>query len=308
MHDGTLEKVLDWIPGMKNIRLKDMPTFIRIQSADNIMFQFLRSETRNCLKSSAIIFNTFHEFDREVLEAISDKLPNIYNIGPLSLLSRHIPESPLKSLSSSLWKEDSSCLRWLDKREPNSVVYVNYGSITTMTEENLIEFAWGLAKSKHYFLWIVRPDIVIGSSNSATLPNEFFEEIKDRGFLASWCPQKEVLAHSSVGVFLTHCGWNSIMETVCAGVPVICWPFFGDQQMNCRFACTTWEIGVEVDSDVKRDEVADLVKEMMEGKKGEKMRENAQEWRKKAVEAIDIRGSSYSDFHKLINEALHFGG
>ncbi|EXB29475.1 UDP-glycosyltransferase 85A2 [Morus notabilis] len=92
-------------------------------------------------------------------------------------------------------------------------------------------------------------------SDLATLSEEFFED-KDRGLLAKWC-------HPSVGVFLTHCGWNSTIEAVCAGAPVICWPFFADQQTNCRFACTTWGIGVEVNNDVKRDEVAALVKEMM---------------------------------------------
>lgn len=307
MHDGTLETPIDWIPGMKNIRLKDLPSFIRTQSSDDIMFNFLRSEAQNCLKSSAIIFNTFHEFEHEVLEAISTRFANIYSIGPLPLLSRDLPKSRLQSFSTSLWKEDLTCLQWLDKREPNSVVYVNYGSITTMTEENLREFAWGLAKSKHYFLWIVRPDVVSGS-DSTTLPKEFFEEIKDRGLLAKWCPQQEVLGHSSVAVFLTHCGWNSTLETICAGVPVICWPFFADQQPNCRFACTTWEIGVEVNSDAKRDEIAELVEEMMEGGKGREMREKAQEWKKKAVEATDPQGSSYNDFDKLIKESLHYCG
>ncbi|KAL5556083.1 hypothetical protein UlMin_038319 [Ulmus minor] len=303
MHDGTLETTIDWIPGMKDIRLKDLPSFIR--TPEHIIFDFVRTESKNCLKSSAIIFNTFDEFEHEVLEAISAMFPNIYNIGPLPLLSRHLPEGQIKSLSSSLWKEDSRCIEWLDKREPNSVVYVNYGSITTMTDQHFKEFAWGLARSKHSFLWIVRPDVVEGA-DSVALPEEFFDEIKDRGFLASWCPQQQVLEHPSVCVFLTHCGWNSIMETICAGVPVICWPFFADQQTNCHYACTTWEIGLEVNNDVKRDEVASLVHEMMEGDKGKKLREKALEWKKKAADATDIGGSSYNEFEKFIKEALHF--
>ncbi|KAL5556079.1 hypothetical protein UlMin_038315 [Ulmus minor] len=303
MHDGTLETTIDWIPGMKDIRLRDLPSFIR--TPEHIMFDFVRTESQNCLKSSAIIFNTFDEFDHEVLEAISAMFPNIYNIGPLPLLSRHLPEGQIKSLSSSLWKEDSRCIEWLDKREPNSVVYVNYGSVTTMTDQHFKEFAWGLAKSKHSFLWIVRPDVVEGVDSEA-LPEEYFEEIKDRGLLASWCPQQEVLEHPSVRVFLTHCGWNSIMETICAGVPVICWPFFGDQQTNCHYACTTWDIGLEANNDVKRDEVAALVHEMMEGDKGKKLREKALEWKKKAEEAADVGGSSYNSFDKLLKQSLHY--
>ena len=173
---------------MKNIRLKDLPNFIRITDTNETMFDFMGSEARNCLNSSAIIFNTFDEFEYEVLEAISAMFPRIYNIGPLPLLGRHVPDSQLKSLSSSLWKEDFKCLQWLDKREPKSVVYVNYNSITVMTEQHLKVFAWGLAKCKHPFLWIIRPDVVLG--DSANLPEDFLEETKERGLPVSWCPQE----------------------------------------------------------------------------------------------------------------------
>jgi hypothetical protein len=288
---------------MKNIRLKDLPTFIRTIDTNETMFDVIGSEARNCLNSSAIIFNTFDEFEYEVLEAISVIFPRIYNIGPLPLLGRHVPDSQLKSLSSSLWKEDFKCLQWLDKRESKSVVYVNYGSITVMTEQHLKEFAWGLANSKHPFLWIIRPDVVMG--DSAILPEEFFEETKHRGLLVSWCPQEQVLAHPSIGVFLTHCGWNSTIESICGGVPVICWPFFADQQINCRYACTTWGIGMEVNHDVKRGEIEELVNEVMEGDKGKAMRRKAQEWKKKAVEVTNIGGSSYQSFERLIKEVLH---
>jgi UDP:flavonoid glycosyltransferase YjiC (YdhE family) len=287
---------------MKNIRLKDFPSFIRITDTNDIMFDFLGSESQNCLNSSTIIINTFEEFEHEVLEAISSKFPNIYNIGPIHLLGRHEPESQFMSLGSNLWKEDSKCLQWLDEKEPNSVVYVNYGSITVMTEQHLKEFAWGLANSKHHFLWIVRPDVVMG--DSVMLPEEFFEKTKDRGLLTSWCPQDKVLAHPSIGVFLTHCGWNSTLESVSAGVPIICWPFFAEQQTNTRYACTIWETGVEVNHDVKRDEIEALVKEMMEGDKGKTTRQKAKEWKKKAMEATDIEGPSYKNFERLIKKVL----
>jgi hypothetical protein len=289
---------------MKNIRLMDLPSFIRTTDITETMFDFMGSEAQNCLNSPAIIFNTFDELEHEVLEAISTKFPRIYNIGPLSLLGRHIPESQFMSVSASLWKEDSKCLQWLARWEPNSVVYVNYGSVTMMSEQHLTEFAWGLANSKHPFLWIVRPDLVTGS-DSAILAEEFYEVTKDRGLLVNWCPQEQVLAHPSIGVFLTHCGWNSTLESVCAGVPIICWPFFADQQPNCRYACTNWGIGMEVNHDVKRDEVKELVKEMIQGDKGKATKQKALEWKNKAMEATDIGGSSYKDFERLIKEALH---
>ncbi|EEF29506.1 UDP-glucuronosyltransferase, putative [Ricinus communis] len=297
LNDGISDTPIDWISGMTNIRLKDMPLFTKT-SNDEIMYDFMGSEAWNCLNSSAIIFNTFDEFEYEVLEAITaDKFPRkIYTIGPLNLLAGDISESKSKSFASSLWKEDSNCLEWLDKREVKSVVYVNYGSVTTMTAGHLKEFAWGLANSKHPFLWIIRQDIVMG--DSAILSQEFIEEIKDRGFLASWCQQDQVLAHPSVGVFLTHCGWNSTMEAVSHGVPIICWPFFADQQTNCRYACTKWGNGMEVNHDVKRKEIEGLVKEMMEGDDGKRKREKALEWRRKAEEATSVGGSSYNNFSR----------
>ncbi|PIM99761.1 UDP-glucuronosyl and UDP-glucosyl transferase [Handroanthus impetiginosus] len=305
--DGTLNTPVDWITSMHDVRLKDLPSFIRTTDPNDIMFDFMGEEAQNCLKAPAIIFNTFEDFEKEALEAVVSKFnfPNIYTIGPLPLLGRHIVETEANALNSSLWKPDSKVFDWLDKSEPESVVYVNYGSVTTMTSQHFQEFAWGLAKSGQPFLWIVRPDVVKGGS-ATLLPEEFYLETKDRGLLVSWCEQDKVLTHNAVGAFLTHCGWNSMMESICAGVPVICWPFFADQQTNCHYSCTKWGIGMEINHDVKRDEVAELVKEMMEGEKGKKMRVKAREWKKIAEEATDVGGGSYVNFDKFIKEGLHY--
>ncbi|KAL0449233.1 UNVERIFIED_CONTAM: Linamarin synthase 2 [Sesamum latifolium] len=304
--DGTLDSPVDWIIGLHEVRLKDLPSFIRTTDPNDIMFDFMGEEAQNCLKAPAIIFNTFDDFEKEALEAVVSKFnfPNIYTIGPLPLLARHVPKTEANTLSSSLWKPDSKVFDWLDRQKPSSVVYVNYGSVTTMTGQHLQEFAWGLAKSQQPFLWVIRPDVVRGES--AALPEEFLEESKARGLLVSWCAQDQVLAHKAVGAFLTHCGWNSMMESVCCGVPVICWPFFADQQTNCHYSCTKWGIGMEIKHDVKRDEVAELVKEMMEGEKGKKMRMKAQEWKKTAEAATDVGGMSYVNFDKFIKKGLHF--
>ncbi|KAJ9170375.1 hypothetical protein P3X46_018487 [Hevea brasiliensis] len=296
MNDGSLDMPLDWIAGIENIRLKDMPTLIRTTDPKDIMLNFTSDEAQNCLKSSAIIFNTYDELEHQVLDAISAKFSHIYSIGPLSLLERHLPPLPVaKSLRSNLWKEDFKCLEWLDKQEPQSVLYVNYGSITVMSEQH-----------KHPFLWIVRPDVVMG--NSGFLPHEYLEEIKDRGFLAPWCSQQQVLSHPSIGAFLTHSGWNSTLESICNGVLMLCWPFFNEQPMNCRYSCTKWGIGMEINHDVQRSEIQNLVKEIMQGEKGKHMKINALEWKKKAEEATSIGGSSYNDFNRFINEVLHYTG
>ncbi|XP_038701583.1 linamarin synthase 1-like [Tripterygium wilfordii] len=308
--DGTLDSPIDWIPGTRNLQLKDIPSFIRTTDPNDVVFNFLASETQNCLNSSAIILNTFEDLEHEVLEAMNrlEKSPRTFKIGPLiPLLNKcvSVPQNQSKSLelSCNLWKEDLGCLEWLDRREPNSVVYVNYGCLTVMSDQHLKEFAWGLANSKHPFLWIIRPDIVMG--DSPILPKEFYEEVKDRGLLVSWCPQDQVLQHPSIGTFVTHCGWNSVTESLCGGgVPLICWPFFAEQQTNCKYACSEWGIGMEVDCDIKRDELTAIVKEIMEEDKGKRLREKAQEWKKRAEEATDVGGSSYNDFDKFLQEVF----
>lgn len=309
-HDGTLDKPVEWIPGMKNMRLRDLPSLMRTTNPDDILFTFQNDEVQSCLKASAIIINTFDSLEQQVLEAINESIsPQIYTIGPLHLLEKkHVPESPLKSFRTSLWRDDISCLEWLAQRENKSVVYVNYGSITVMSRENLIEFAWGLANSKHHFLWVLRPDAVI-ADESGSLPQEFVDETRDRGLVVTWSPQEQVLMHPAIGVFLTHCGWNSILEGVCAsGLPVICWPFLFEQQTNCRYACMDdeWGIGLEVNPEVERKEIEILVKEMMNGKKGEKLRKRALGWQEKADEATNVGGSSFENFEKFLKRVSSY--
>ncbi|KAH7569733.1 hypothetical protein ACOSP7_013396 [Xanthoceras sorbifolium] len=302
--NGYLDTIVDWIPGMKNIRLRDFPSFIRTTDPNDLMLNFLLTQAQRASKASAIIINTFDdEFEHDVLSDLSSILiPPIYAVGPLHLLVNNLPRTGLESIGSNLWREEPECLQWLNSKNSKSVVYVNFGSITVMTPQQMVEFAWGLANSEQYFLWIIRPDLVKGEA--AMLPHEFVKATKERGLLASWCPQEQVMNHPSIGGFLTHSGWNSTIESVCGGVPMVCWPFFAEQQTNCRFVCTEWGIGMEIDNDVKRDEVEKLVRELMEGKKGKKMRSKAMEWKKKAIEATSLHGSSYLNFNKLVEEVL----
>ncbi|RHN68874.1 putative 7-deoxyloganetin glucosyltransferase [Medicago truncatula] len=304
--DGTLDTSLDWISGMKDIRLKDLPSFMRITDLSDILFDFVGSETQNCLRSSTIIINSFEELEGETLDTLRANNPNIYSIGPIHMLGRHFPEKEkgFKASGSSLWKSDPECIKWLSKWEPCSVLYINYGSITVMTNHHLKEFAWGIANSKLPFLWILRPDVAMGEETS-TLPQDFLDEVKDRGYITSWCYQDQVLSHPSIGGFLTHCGWNSTLETISYGVPTICWPFFAEQQTNCWYLCKSWKIGMEINHDVKRDDITELVVQMMEGEKGKEMRHKCLEWKKKARKATNLGGSSYNNFQKLIKEVLH---
>nr|XP_023914546.1 7-deoxyloganetin glucosyltransferase-like [Quercus suber]POF08067.1 7-deoxyloganetin glucosyltransferase [Quercus suber] len=300
--NGHLDTIIDWIPGMKGIRLRDLPSFIATTDLDDVLLNFPMVEAERAQRASAVILNTFDALEHEVLEGLSTMYPSICSIGPLHLLVNQIPRNNYKLIGSNLWKEEESCIEWLDKREPNSVVYVNFGSVTIMTSNQLIEFAWGLANSKQAFLWIIRPDLVRG--DSAILPPEFLEETKERGLLANWCSQEEVLSHPSIGGFLTHSGWNSTLESVCGGVPMISWPFFAEQQTNCRYTCIEWGIGMEIESDAKRGKIESLVRELIVGEKGQKLKNKATEWKKLAEETISPTGSSFVNLDKIINQVL----
>ncbi|KAL2335380.1 hypothetical protein Fmac_016593 [Flemingia macrophylla] len=289
-------------PGMKNSRLKDSPDFIRSTDPNYSMVEFFMEQVDNMHRASAIIINTFVELENDALNALSSIFPSLYPIGPFPSFLSQCPQNHLASLGSNLWKEDTGCLEWLESKKPKSVVYVSFGSVTVMSPEQLLEFAWGLANSKRPFLWIIRPDLVAGGS--VVLSSEFVNETSDRGLIASWCPQEEVLNHSSIGLFLTHCGWNSVTESICAGVPMLCWPFFADQPTNCKLICNELGIGVEIDKNVKRKEVEKLVNELMVGDKGKKMRQEIMELKKKAEENTRLGGGSYMNLEKLIGEVL----
>ncbi|KAM7478986.1 hypothetical protein LguiA_027199 [Lonicera macranthoides] len=144
---------------------------------------FIAGELHKVLRASAIIFDTFDALERDVLDALSSMYLQIYAIDPPHLFQ--IPQNISNSVRSNLWKEEPQCHEWLNSQHPYSVIYVNFGSITVLTPQQLVEFAWGLANSKKNFLWIIRPDLVWA-----------------RSFITGWCPQEQVLNHPSVsGLF-----------------------------------------------------------------------------------------------------------
>ena len=287
---------------MRDVRLRDLPSHVRTIDPNDIFFRFVIYGAERAPSASGIIVHTFDELEQEVLHALSTMFPHVYAIGPLEQLLNHLSNDHLESIGYGLWKEETECLNWLNSKAPNSVIYVSFGSIAVMTSSQLVEIGWGLANSKHPFLWIIRPDLVEGGST--ILSPEFQEEIKERGLITSWCPQEEVLNHPSIGGFLTHSGWNSTIESVCAGVPMLCLPFFSDQQTNCKYTCNEWAIGMEIDFDVKREEVEKMVRELLEGDKGKKMKKKAMEWKKLAEEATCPLGSSSINLKNLVSEVL----
>ncbi|KAL3724052.1 hypothetical protein ACJRO7_036122 [Eucalyptus globulus] len=270
-----------------SIRLRDFPTFIRTLDPQDIMLNYTIQEVGRSSRASAVILNTFNTLKHDVLESLSSVFPCIYTIGPLQLLADQIQDEAPRMIGGNLWREDPGCLPWLDLKDPGSVVYVNFGSVTVMTAGQLTEFVWGLADNQKPFLWIIRLDLVAGES--VVLPPEFMEEIAGRGMLASWCWQEEVLKHWMIGGFPTHSRWNLTLESLCGSMLVI----------------LAWlKLGVNIDNDVKRDEVEGLVRELMEGEEGTEIMKKAMEWKAKAEEAIMHGGTSYNNVDKLIYELL----
>jgi UDP:flavonoid glycosyltransferase YjiC (YdhE family) len=205
----------------------------------------LRHTVDGARQSSALIFNTLGAIEATNLDKIREHLSvPVFAVAPLHKLA------PPANTSSSLYGEthaDRECLGWLDTQEPGSVLYVSFGSLAGMDPHEFVELAWGLAASKRPFLWVVRPNLIRGFE-SGGLPDGLQEEVRGRGMIVSWAPQVEVLAHPAVGAFFTHSGWNSTVEAMAEGVPMICHPLHGDQYGNARYVCDVWKVGVEVEA------------------------------------------------------------
>ncbi|RWR87779.1 7-deoxyloganetin glucosyltransferase-like protein [Cinnamomum micranthum f. kanehirae] len=303
IRNGYLDTTIDWIPGMRDIRLRDLGSFLQTTDPNNFLLNFIADEAQKSSTASAIIFNTFDYLEHEILHAIRSIIPPcIYAIGPLSLQCRLLPDNVLKSARLSMWKEETECLKWLDGHEAASVIYVNFGSTTVLTENQLMEFALGIAHSKYPFLWVIRPNLVMGGHTN--LPQELMDEIEGRGMLVGWCPQEKVLAHPSIAVFLTHCGWNSTLESISFGVPMLCWPFLAEQQTNCRYSCHEWGVGMEINNNAKGEEIEALLKEMMGEEKGKEIRKNALKFKESAEDSVKAGGSSHTNLELLIQELL----
>ncbi|PON80945.1 UDP-glucuronosyl/UDP-glucosyltransferase [Trema orientale] len=216
----------DLVPELHPLRFKDLP-FSLISNFGN--YAELIAKAYGKRTSLAIIWNTMKFLEESTLGQIQgqSQIP-IFPIGPLHLIAP-------ANLSGSLIKEDRSCISWLDKQPHKSVIYVSsLGSIAALSEEALAEIAWGLANSKQPFLWVIRPRSVRGSDWIELLPKGFQDSVGDTGCIVRWAPQREVLAHPAVGGFWSHCSWNSTLESIAEGVPLISKPCFGDQRVNAR--------------------------------------------------------------------------
>ncbi|XP_027355297.1 anthocyanidin 3-O-glucosyltransferase 5-like [Abrus precatorius] len=298
------------IPGCKAVRPEDVvdPMLDR----NDAQYKEYLGMGSGTLQSDGVLVNTWEEFQREHLEAVRDggllcealkmKIP-VYAIGPLV----RQPESETSHSTESL-------VKWLDEQPSESVVYVSFGSGGTVSYEQMTELAWGLELSEQRFVWVVRAPIegaadaaffTTGGSEgdevSKYLPEGFVSRTSKVGMVVpQWAPQITILKHGSVGGFVSHCGWGSTLESVTNGVPMVAWPLYAEQRMNATILAEDLGLAVRpkvlpTKKVVGREEIACMVREVIEGP----MRERVREVQRSAVEALSKGGSSFTAMSQL---------
>ncbi|RLN28752.1 anthocyanidin 5,3-O-glucosyltransferase-like [Panicum miliaceum] len=264
-------------------------------------------------EARGVLINTYEWLETRTVRALRDGVcvpgrptPPVYPIGPL------IAEAQ----DAAAEVERHSCLAWLDAQPERSVVFLCFGSLGAVSAAQLKEIARGLESSGHRFLWVVRspPDdpskFFLSRPESdldALLPEGFLERTKDRGMVVKmWAPQVGVLRHAATGAFVTHCGWNSVLEAASAGVPMLCWPLYAEQRLNKVFVVDEMKAGVVVDGYdeemVTAEEVEKKVRLVMESEEGEKLRERLALAKEKAAEALSDGGPSRVAFEEFLND------
>ncbi|KAL2940424.1 UDP-glycosyltransferase 76B1, partial [Bienertia sinuspersici] len=256
------------VPELPPLKIKDLPPETGHELLVDIMTEMESSQ--------GIICNTFKELEGTYITRVDQVVPiPIFPIGPIH---KNIPNS-----QASIWAQDHTSISWLNTQAPKSVLYVSFGSIAMVSKADFLEIAYGLANSKQPFLWVVRNGIIEGSGTNdpLPLPDGYLEMVWQRGHIVNWAPQQEVLAHPAIGGFWTHCGWNSIMESISEGVPMLCLPFFADQAINTRHVSDNWKIGLQLKG-ITREEIQRAIRKMMVEEEGEEMRNRITALKEKA--------------------------
>ncbi|GKB63078.1 hydroquinone glucosyltransferase-like protein [Tanacetum coccineum] len=285
------------LPGCVPVHGSDMPE--PLQDKKNVVYNHMIHLSKLFSLSHGILVNSFFELEPGAFKALEEGnwcKPDVYSVGPL-----------IRSGSRNQTNDGIECLKWLDKHPVNSVLFVSFGSGGTLSQEQINELAFGLEQSGQRFLWVIKSPH--GKSNAsyfnaqshldpfAFLPDGFLDRVKDRGLLvSSWAPQVEILGCGSTGGFLTHCGWNSISESVVNGVPMIAWPLFAEQRMNAVLLTdglgVAYRVRVDDNGLVGRDEIGKCVGSLIAGEDGRKMKLKVNQLKELAAMAMSQDGSS----------------
>ncbi|PWA42994.1 UDP-glucuronosyl/UDP-glucosyltransferase [Artemisia annua] len=302
------------IPGCEPVLCEDVPDPM-LDRTNRQYDEYVRMGIDFTTLSDGILLNTWRDMDSASLDALKYnedlrsvvKVP-VYDIGPLT---REI--DPTSS-------EGNKVIEWLDMQPRDSVLFVSFGSGGTLSAEQMIELAWGLELSKQRFVWVVRPPagratdgafFTGGTDQDRSVPDFLPEGYLTRTqkfglVIPSWAPQVKILNHPSVGGFLSHCGLNSVYESIKGGVPMIAWPLYAEQRLNATILVE--EMGVAIrpavlpaKKMVEREEIEMMVRSLMEGVEGNTMRERVKVLRESAKEALGIKGSSYKSMCEFIS-------
>ncbi|KAG5062719.1 Abscisate beta-glucosyltransferase [Glycine soja] len=273
-------------------------------------------------KSFGIVTNSFYDLEPDYADYVK-KGTKAWIIGPVSLCNRTAEDKTERGKTPTI--DEQKCLNWLNSKKPNSVLYVSFGSLARLPSEQLKEIAYGLEASEQSFIWVVRnihnnPSENKENGSGNFLPEGFEQRMKekDKGLvLRGWAPQLLILEHVAIKGFMTHCGWNSTLESVCAGVPMITWPLSAEQFSNEKLITDVLKIGVQVGSRewwswnsewkdlVGREKVESAVRKLMvESEEAEEMTTRAKEIADKARRAVEKGGTSYADAEALIQELI----
>ncbi|KAI3470051.1 hypothetical protein Pfo_026714 [Paulownia fortunei] len=282
--------------GLPSLSRRDLPTYIVSSSSFDFALPYYKEhiEILEQETSPLVLVNTFDAFESKPLNAINKY--NQMGIGPLipsAFLDGKDPTDT--SFGGDLIQSYKGYADWLNQKENSSVIYVAFGSYSDLSKQQMEEIGKGLLKSKRPFLWVMRAAKSGDRTDQEMLSSK--EELEKQGMIVPWCSQVEVLSHPAVGCFVTHCGWNSSLEGLASGVPMVLFPLWSDQGTNAKIMEEEGKIGVRVAANgegiVEGDEIGRCVESVMGGgEKGEELRKKAMEWKDLAKEAVMEGGTS----------------
>ncbi|KAI5063115.1 hypothetical protein GOP47_0021662 [Adiantum capillus-veneris] len=271
--------LLDFIPGLPPFPVTDLPhEFISSPDPESPMFQFMLSAFSRFKEAQRILVHSVYELESNVFDALTALDYPIRAVGPL-FNDLHEKTDLQEELPAAVPKHE--CLQWLDKQKPASVVYVALGTLSTIKLKELEALALGLEDTGHPFLWVLRIDALSEGSLSDSASADLIKQSVEQGLgcVVPWAPQTEVLKHASIGAFFSHCGWNSTIESLWEGVPMVACPRGAEQRSNARWIVENWKVGVEVvrdeeDGSFTKEGVRTALDSVM-GVKGESVKERA---------------------------------
>ncbi|GLT76697.1 hypothetical protein SLA2020_483420 [Shorea laevis] len=291
------------LPSMPLLKYDEVPSFLHPTTPYPFLRRAILGQYKNLDKPFCILMESFQELEPEIIEYMS-KLCPIKPAGPLF----KNPKAPNSAVRGDLMPQADDCIDWLNTKPSSSVVYISFGSVVYLKQEQVDEIAHALLNSGITFLWVMKPPHKDSGYELLTLPEGFLEKVGDNGQVVQWSPQEKVLAHPAVACFVTHCGWNSTMESLSSGMPVVAFPQWGDQVTDAVYLTEVFKTGVRMcrgeaeDRIIPRDEVEKCLKEAMVGPKAMEMKQNALKWKTAAEAAIAEGGSSDRNLQAFVDE------